>query len=65
MINPTNGVQWRRANDCTGSNCLEVAKDGELYLVRDSKNPDGAPIRLTEAEWQAFVAGVKAGDFSF
>ncbi|GAB2613255.1 hypothetical protein Aab01nite_69310 [Paractinoplanes abujensis] len=57
--------QWRRSSRCTGGNCVEVAKVEGGYLIRDSKNPDLAPHSFTEAEWQAFVAGVKADDFTF
>lgn len=93
-------LQWRRASCCASGTCVEVAKDGDHFLVRDAKNPDGAmhsytaaewnggacvtaakvgeryllrdskapdtaPLSFSEKEWQAFVTGVKAGDFSF
>jgi hypothetical protein len=32
-------------------------------IVRDSKNPDGPVLVYTAAEWDAFVQGVKAGQF--
>lgn len=40
-------------------------KSGEdlLYLVRDSKDPDGPTLAFTAAEWAAFIAGVKDGEF--
>ncbi|BBH65743.1 hypothetical protein ACTI_24280 [Actinoplanes sp. OR16] len=38
---------------------------GEEVLIRDSKNRDLTPLAFTQAEWEAFVAGVKAGDFGF
>lgn len=57
-------VRWRKA-DCASGNCVEVARLGDHYLVRDSKVPDGAVLSFSEAEWEAFVEGVKAGDFSF
>ena len=40
-------------------------KSGEevLYLMRDSKDPDGPVLAFTAAEWEAFVAGVKDGEF--
>jgi hypothetical protein len=49
------------AND----NCVEVAPlpDGGM-LVRDSKLGDASPVlRFTAAEWRAFVAGVRDGEF--
>ncbi|MEU1597273.1 DUF397 domain-containing protein [Streptomyces sp. NPDC005708] len=45
--------------------CVEVAvtADGGR-AVRDSKDQGKGPIhRYTHAEWAAFVAGVKAGEF--
>lgn len=58
-------TQWRRSSRCTGGNCVEVAKVDGHYLIRDSKNLDLPPHSFTEAEWQAFVSGVKADDFTF
>lgn len=36
---------------------------GENVLVRDSKDPAGPVLRFSTAEWEAFVAGIHAGDF--
>jgi hypothetical protein len=33
--------------------------------VRHSKIRDGATIFYTRPEWEAFVAGVRAGEFDF
>jgi hypothetical protein len=61
----SNSLQWHKSSRCSSNACVEVAKvDGE-YLVRDSKNPDSAPLAFTAAEWSAFVEGVTAGDFRF
>lgn len=45
-------------------NCVEVAKgDNGERLVRDSKdNGEGPVLTFTEAEWDAFVKGVKADE---
>lgn len=32
-------------------------------MVRDSKDPDGPMLRYSHAEWSAFLAGAKSGDF--
>jgi len=47
-----------------GGNCVEVARldDGRIG-VRDSKNPDGAVLRFTRAEWEAFLDGVAQREF--
>jgi hypothetical protein len=45
-------------------NCVEVAGTaGDLIRVRDSKNPHGGMLSFTAAEWDAFVGGVRNGEF--
>jgi len=44
------------------SNCVEVARDGGVILVRHSKHPHPALV-YTPDEWAAFLAGVKNGEF--
>ncbi|MGQ0574811.1 MAG: DUF397 domain-containing protein [Pseudonocardia sp.] len=46
--------------------CVEVAQlpDGTV-AVRDSKDVDKPAHEFTAAEWAAFVAGVKEGEFDF
>lgn len=48
----------------TAGNCVEagVLPTGEV-VVRDTKNRDVEPLVYTADEWDAFVAGVKAGEF--
>lgn len=57
--------EWRRSKGCGSSTCIEVAKVGDQYLVRDSKNPDATPLTFTADEWFAFVSGVKRDEFRF
>ena len=46
-----------------GGNCVEVRDSGDgLHTVRHSKGPD-RELTFTRAEWDAFVKGVKAGEF--
>jgi uncharacterized protein DUF397 len=44
-------------------NCVEVAFAAGDVAVRDSKDPAGPALRFTAAEWLAFLAGVRAGEF--
>jgi hypothetical protein len=44
-------------------NCVEVAFVDGGVAVRDSKNPAVATLLFTTAEWDAFVAGAKDGEF--
>lgn len=61
----TNSVQWHKSTRCGSNACVEVAKRNDEYLVRDSKNPNVAPLSFTADEWTAFVEGVAAGEFRF
>ncbi len=55
---------WRKATK-SGSNgaCVEVRDLGHMVEVRDSKNPAGATLSFTPAEWDAFLDGAKKGEF--
>jgi hypothetical protein len=71
----TFGAGWRASRRSSGRHCVEVTvttdtsrwphKAGaeKLYLMRDAKNPDGPVLAFTPAEWEAFVLGVKDGEF--
>lgn len=59
-------LRWRKSSYSgnQGGNCVEVADlpDGGM-AVRDSKDPEGSTLVFTPAEWAAFTAGVKDGEF--
>jgi hypothetical protein len=57
--------EWRRSGGCNSGACIEVAKVDDHYLIRDSKNPDAAPLIFSADEWLAFVGGVKRDEFGF
>jgi Domain of unknown function (DUF397) len=54
---------WRTAKKSGGGNCVEVAPDSGLVAVRDSKDRDGPVLRFTATEWDAFLDGVRRGEF--
>ncbi|MEV4345986.1 DUF397 domain-containing protein [Actinoplanes sp. NPDC049596] len=64
MSRNTQELSWRRATKCSGGTCVEVARSGDKVLVRDSKSPE-AVQEYTSAEWSAFTAAVKSGEFDF
>lgn len=44
--------------------CVEVGHRGGMVGLRDSKlGDDGPELWFTRGEWDAFCAGVRAGDF--
>jgi Domain of unknown function (DUF397) len=49
----------------TGGNCVEVAfLTGGEVAMRNSRDPDGAALIFTSAEWDAFLRGARDGEFS-
>jgi hypothetical protein len=55
---------FRRSSFCTDAHgCVEVAVDSVEVRLRDAKHPDGPALVFDRPEWQAFLAGVKAGEF--
>jgi Domain of unknown function (DUF397) len=63
MNGTSTAQQWRRSSYCTDTTCVEVAMEPTAVAVRDSKQPAGAVLRFTPAEWRAFVSGVRNGEF--
>lgn len=64
------GVAWHIStrSDNLGGNCVEAGPLGDgsgRVAVRHSKARDGATILYTRAEWEAFIGGVKDGEFDF
>jgi Domain of unknown function (DUF397) len=53
---------YRISSFSTTGNCVEVALDA-VISVRHSTRRDGATLTFTPAEWEAFIQGVKAGEF--
>jgi hypothetical protein len=39
------------------------ADEARLYVMYDAADPGGGKLYFTEAEWDAFVLGVKDGEF--
>ena len=56
-------LTWQKSTYSGNSGCLEVARTKNLVLLRDSKDPDGRFLAVLLGEWQAFLLGVKAGEF--
>lgn len=72
MDHACNGVQasllraaaWRKSSHSNPSgNCVEAAMVSQGVAVRNSRFPDGPALVFTGAEWEAFLRGVKDGDF--
>jgi hypothetical protein len=46
-----------------GANCVELAFLHAAVAVRDTKDRALPPHRYPAAQWTAFLAGVRAGEF--
>lgn len=58
-------VAWVKSSASVSGNCVEVAGQPDATVwVRDSKLGENSPVlRYTQAEWEAFVEGVKKSEF--
>jgi uncharacterized protein DUF397 len=54
---------WRRSTHCTDSACVEIADDGDLVLMRDSKDTSQPALGFERAAWARFIAELKDGRF--
>lgn len=54
---------WRKSRASGTSNCVEVAFLEEVVLVRNSRDPSTPPMEFSPGEWDAFLHGVRNGEF--
>jgi len=57
---------WHKSafSNGSGGNCVEVARTlPGIVAVRDSKDRGGPVLTFGPAEWEAFTAGVRDGEF--
>ena len=57
------GVVWHKSSWSGTSGCVEVATLDQLVGVRDSKDCQGPVLVFRFDEWDAFLAGVRGGEF--
>ena len=56
-------LSWRRSRHCGESmSCVEAREIGREIAVRHSADP-GVVLLFTRGEWDAFLRGVRAGEF--
>jgi hypothetical protein len=62
------GIRWRISSRSKSGQCVEagpLAGGSGRIAVRHSHHPEGSVIVYTRAEWDAFLAGAKDGEFDF
>lgn len=60
------GAVWHKSTRSggNGGDCVEVAVNlPGIVAVRDTKDRDSAALIFTHSEWEAFIAGVRDGEF--
>jgi len=59
------GLHWTKSSlSLSNGNCVEVASlSGDHIGVRDSKDAEGPVLQFTPDEWNAFLGGVRNGEF--
>jgi hypothetical protein len=67
MVDPSDTawehVLWRKSSKSASNGCVEVAHVTGKVAVRDSKNREGPILLFTPIEWDAFLSGVRSGEF--
>jgi hypothetical protein len=64
-VTDTDNLKWRKSShsDANGD-CVEIARlDDGTTAVRHSHQPNGPVIVYTPSEWDAFLKGVRDGEF--
>jgi hypothetical protein len=59
-------IEFRKSTFSAKGDCVEVAfvdNGTRQVMVRDSKHRSGAVLQFNKSEWDAFVNGVRAGEF--
>lgn len=54
---------WRKSSASAQGDCLEVAISTDSILIRDSKKRTSNILEFSFSEWQAFLTGVRRGEF--
>ena len=56
-------AMWRKSSRSGANGCVEVALEPAEVAVRDSKDRNGPVLHFNAREWEAFLAGVRNGEF--
>lgn len=53
---------WRKSTRSTsqGSDCIETAAQRNAVAVRDSKDPEGGQLRVSQQAWRAFAEKLRS-----
>jgi hypothetical protein len=63
VVDDLSSAVWRKSSRSGTNGCVEVAVVDGKVAVRDSKERGGPVLVFTPLEWEAFVGGVRDGEF--
>ena len=63
MSESENSPVWFKSSLSGPGQCVEVRHTSDAIQVRDSKSPQGPVLTFTHAEWDAFLGGIRLGEF--
>jgi len=61
---PQNSPSWKKSTASGSGACVEIARVGEMILVRDSKDVLGPVLTVSGEEWRTFLVGTRFGQFN-
>ena len=57
-------LTWRKSSrSAAAGHCVQIAREADAVVVRDSKDVAGPVLRFSDADWTTFLAGVRTGEF--
>ncbi|GAA3449831.1 DUF397 domain-containing protein [Dactylosporangium matsuzakiense] len=59
MAENSRALVWRKSRFCGSQSCVEVAHGLDAVLIRDSKDPEAAPLQFQPDAWRDFIAGLR------
>ena len=54
---------WQKSTASGTSNCVEVSFADGTVLIRHSRSAHGPVLSFSRPEWEAFLTGVRGGEF--
>ena len=58
-------LNWYKASLCQTGECVEIAAQNGMVIMRGSTQPDAGYLYFSPEEFGSFVMGAKAGGFDF
>ena len=55
-------MTWHRSSFCADGACVEVADLGEHIAIRDGKNLEQPPVKVTRDDWYGFLGAITRKD---